>query len=127
AGEIVFQRPLFAPLDERTDRGWRGVEDVDAVSLDHLPEAIGLRPVGRAFIHQNRCAVREWTINDVTVTRNPADVGSTPVKILVFDIEDPLRREMGLQQVTGGRVEDSFRLTGCAGGVENVERMFAVE
>src|SRR6185503_20507805 len=122
-----FQRPLFAPLDERTNRGWRGVEDVDAMALDHLPEAIGLRPVWRAFIHQNRSAVREWTINHITVARDPADVGSTPVKIFVFKIEDPLRCEMRLQKITGGRVENSFRLTGRARSVENVERMFAVE
>src|SRR6185369_8754324 len=98
----------------RTNRSRRRVKHVDAMALDHLPEAIGLRPVWRAFVHQNRSAVREWTIHNITVARDPADVGSTPVKILVFEIEDPLRREMCLQQVTSGRVENSFRLTGRA-------------
>src|SRR5262249_5994925 len=81
----------------------------------------------RALVHQNRGTVREWTIDHVAVACDPADVRSAPVKIVVFDIEDPLGREVCLQQVTGGRMQDSFWLTSRAGGVENVEWMFAVE
>src|SRR6185369_11599518 len=72
-------------------------------------------------------AVREWSIHHVAVTGDPADVGGTPVKILVFEIEDPLRRQVRLQKVTGGRVENAFGFPGGAGRVQDVERMFAVE
>src|SRR6185503_6326588 len=95
--EIVFHGPSFAPLDKRTDRSRSSVEHIHAMALDHAPETIWLGPVWRAFVHQNRSAVREWTINDVAVARHPADVGGAPVKILVFEIEDPLRCEMRLQ------------------------------
>src|SRR4030095_367440 len=54
--EVVFERPLFAPLDERADGCWRCIENVYAMSLDEVPETIRLGMVWRAFIHQNRGA-----------------------------------------------------------------------
>src|SRR5207248_3895281 len=42
--QIMFERPLLAPFDERPNRGRRRVENVDAVTLDDVPEAIRFRP-----------------------------------------------------------------------------------
>src|SRR5688572_11350987 len=61
------------------------------------------------------------------MSRHPTDVGSAPVKILIFDIEDPLRCEMSLQQVTRSCVKDAFGLTRGPGCVKNVEWVFAVQ
>ena len=57
ARKIVFERPLLAPFDERADGGRRRVEDVDAVTLDDVPETIRLGMIRRAFVHQHRRAV----------------------------------------------------------------------
>ena len=61
------------------------------------------------------------------MTGYPANVGRAPVKIFILKIEDPLRRQMRLQQITRGRVQNAFGFAGRAGGVKNVERMFAVQ
>ena len=53
-----FAGHSVAPVHERADGGRRGVEDRDAVALDDLPEAILLRPVGRALVHHARS--RRW-------------------------------------------------------------------
>ena len=47
ARQVVLVDPLVAPLDERADGRRRGVEDVDLVRLDDLPEAV-LRRASRA-------------------------------------------------------------------------------
>ena len=80
----MLRRPVGAPPHERADRGRRGVEDRDAVALDDLPEAILLRPVGRAFVHHHRRAVGERTVDDVAVAGDPADVGRAPVDVVVL-------------------------------------------
>ena len=82
--------PVGAPLHERADRRRRRVEDRHAVALDEAPEAILLRPVRRAFVHQHRRAVGERAVDDVAVPGDPADVRRAPVHVLVAQIEDPL-------------------------------------
>ena len=49
--QVVLGRPLVAPLDEGADGGRRGVEDVDAILLDDLPEAVLARMVRRPLVH----------------------------------------------------------------------------
>ena len=54
AGQVVFLRQVAARLDQRADRGRRGVEDVDLVVLDHLPEAARVRIGRHALEHRPR-------------------------------------------------------------------------
>ena len=125
--KIVFQRPLLAPLDERANCRRRGVENVDPVPLDDVPEAIRLRPVRRAFIHQRGRPVRERSVDNITVARDPTNVRRAPVDVFIFQIEDPFGGQVGLQQVAAGRVQNAFRFSGRAGRVKNEQRMFAVQ
>ena len=125
--QVVAARPLVAPLDEGADRRRRGVEDGDAEVVDDLPEAIGLRVVRRALVHDGGRAVRERAVDDVAVARDPADVGGAPVDVVVLQVEDAPRRERRVQEVAAGRVEDALRLPGRAARVEDEERMLAVE
>ena len=124
--QIVLLRPLGAPAHERADRGRRRVEDRDAVLLDQRPEAILLRPVGRAFVHQHRRAVGQRAVDDVAVAGDPADVGGAPVDVLVAQIEHQLRGRVGADQIAAGRVDDALGLPGRAGGVEDVEHVLRV-
>ena len=125
--QIVFLHPLIAPANECADRGRRGVENVDLVLLDDSPEPIRFRPVRSAFIHERCRAVRERTVNDITVSRDPADVGRAPKNIVVAKIENIFGRRINSDQIAAGRMQNSFRFPGRAAGVENVKRMFAVD
>ena len=82
-------RPVGAPLHERADGRRRGVEDRDAVALDDRPEAILLRPVGRAFVHHHRRAVGQRSVDDVAVPGHPADVRRAPVDVVVLADRTP--------------------------------------
>ena len=84
-------------------------------------------PVGRAFVHERRRAGGQRTIDDVAVPGDPADVGGAPVDVFVADVEDPLDGLLGEQVVAGRGVHDALRLAGRAAGVEDEERVFAVE
>ena len=80
--------PMLTPANKCADRGGCGVENVDSILFDDFPEPIGLRPVRRTFIHNNRGAVRERTVDDVTVTGHPPYVSGTPKDIFVADVEN---------------------------------------
>ena len=87
--QVVLVRPLVAPFDECSNRRRSRVENVDLILFDHLPEAAFVRPVRTAFVHDSRRPVRQRSVNDVAVPGDPANVGGTPVRVFVFQIEDP--------------------------------------
>ena len=125
-GKVVLGRPLVAPLHEGAYGGRRGVKDRHAVSLADVPEAIALRPVGRAFVHHARRAVGEWTIHQVRVSGHPTDVRRAPEDVVVLEVEHHLRRRRHTSEVTAGGVDDSLRLASRARGVEDVEHVLCV-
>ena len=89
ARQVVLARPVVAPLDEGAD-GRRGrVEDVDAVLLDDLPEAVLARMVRRPLVHHGGGAVGQRAVDDVAVPGHPADVGRAPVGVVLAQVEDP--------------------------------------
>src|SRR6478609_3863793 len=123
----MFPDPIIAPTNERADRGRGSIKNVDPILFDDSPEPIGLWPVRCAFIHDNSCAIRERTIDDVAVTGDPADIGCAPENILIADIENVFGRAINVYQVTAGGVQNPFRFAGRSAGVEKVKRMLAVE
>ena len=126
-GEVVLLKVLVAPLHEGSD-GRRGrIEDGDAVVGDELPEAVGLGPVGSTLVHETGRPVAEGSVDEVTVACDPADVGGAPVDIILPEIEDILGGGVSADQVTARGVENSLGLSGGSAGVEDKERMLAVE
>jgi len=103
---------MVARLDEGADGGRRGVENRDAVFLDHFPETAEIRRVRRAFVHHLGDAVSQRAVNDVRVPGDPADVGGAPVNILVAHVENVFAGRIRAGEVTAGGVENSFRLAG---------------
>src|SRR6266581_6852053 len=106
----MFRHPLVAPANEGADRCRSGVENVDAIFLDDLPESIGLRPVRRAFVHEGRSAIGQWSVNDITMPGDPADIGRAPKNVFISDIEDIFGRRINADEVPAGRVQNSFWL-----------------
>ena len=121
-------RPLRPPLDASTDRGGRAVEDADAVALDELPPDALVRVVGCALPHHRGCSVAERAVDDVGVTRHPADVCGAPVDVAPgLQVEDVTVRGGHAGQIAAGRVQDALRLGGRARGVEDVQGVLSVQ
>src|SRR5205814_10415817 len=90
AVEFVALGIFAAPLDKGANGSGRGIEDRDFVAVDHLPEAVEVWMIGRAFIHQYRRAVLQWPIDDVGIAGHPSATGGTPEDVLVAEVEDHL-------------------------------------
>ena len=119
---------LVAGLDERADGGWRGVEDGHLVLLDDLPESAFVWPVRSSFVHHRGRAVGQWTIDDVTVSGDPADIGGAPIHIALWlEIKDRFMGKSCLSEVATCGVKNSFGLRSCARGIEDEEWMLAIE
>src|SRR4029453_17314327 len=108
------------------NRGRGSIQNVDPVLFDDLPKTIGLWPVRRSLIHDNSCAIRERSVDDVAVTGDPPNIGCAPKDILVPDIEDVFRGAINAHQVAAGRVQNTFRLAGRSAGVKKVKWVLAV-
>lgn len=55
--------------------------------------------------------VGEWAVDDVGVAGDPADVGGAPVHVARVVVEDVFEGGRGVDEVAGGRVQDSLGLT----------------
>ena len=83
--------------------------------------------IRRTLVHQDGRRIRERSIHNIRVSRNPADVGRTPVNVLRLEVKDELCRICGLRQITACCVQDAFRLARSPRRVKDVERMLGVE
>ena len=116
----------IARLHQGADRGRRGVEDVDLVLVDDLPEPRHRRIIRHAFEHQRGGAVRKRPIDDVAVAGDPADVGGAPIDVAVVIVEHVLVRHRGVDQITRRGVQHALRLAGRARRVEDEQRILRV-
>ncbi|CUI64280.1 Uncharacterised protein [Achromobacter xylosoxidans] len=114
-------------LDQRADRGGRGVEGGDLVTRDHVPEAAGVGERRHAFEHHLRQARGQRAVGDVGVAGDPAHVGRAPVDVVLARVEGPLDGQQRPQQVAGGRVLHALGLAGGAGRVQDEQRMLGVD
>ncbi len=123
--EVCLHR-LLAGAHQGADGGGGGVEDVDLVLVDHLPEARHVRVVRDALEHQGGGAVGQGAVDDVGVARDPADVGGAPVDLAFLVVEGVLVGHGGEDQIAAGGVQGALGLAGGAGGVEDEERVLGV-
>ena len=124
--QVVLLGPLRAPLHESADGRGRGIETRHPVLLYDRPEAVFVGPVGRAFVHHTSDAESEWPIDDIAVSRHPADIGRGPPNVIVFEIEDIFGRGRDLRQIAPRRMDDALGLSRRAGGVEDVEHVLRI-
>src|SRR5262249_48847228 len=97
------------------------------VLVDDAPEAVGLGPVGRPFVHERRAAVGEDAVHHVAVPGDPTDVGGAEVGVVVLQVEHPLAGDVGVHHVAAGGVHHALGLSGRAAGVEDEQRMLGIE
>lgn len=62
--------------------------------------------------HDGRCAVRQWTVNHVSVSGDPSNVGGTPINITRMIIENVLESGGRVNQVSRSGVENALRFAG---------------
>src|SRR2546422_3352642 len=120
--EVAPLRVLLSPFHERPDRGRRGVDDRDSVLLDDAPEPVLVGVVRRALVHHRGGAVGERAVDDVRMSRDPADIGGAPVHVLLLEGEDPFVRGGGPREGAARRVGDALWLARGPGRIEEGEQ-----
>src|SRR5438045_1548775 len=97
------------------------------MTLDHRPDAVRLGRHGCAFVNENRSASGQRTINHVTMSGHPADIGRAPIQIGISHIENQLSRAKCAHEVAASAMNDTLGLTGRPAGVENEKWMLGVQ
>jgi len=117
---------LVSHLNKGTNSSGSSVEDSDSIFFDHIPQTTGIGRTGSPFVHQASSTIGQWTIDNITVSRNPADISSTPVDISLLEVKGPLGSHVGVEVIATSSVNDPFRFTGGTTSVENEEHIFTI-
>ncbi|MDQ1169977.1 hypothetical protein QE392_001781 [Microbacterium proteolyticum] len=126
--QVELLRNVAADLHERPDGRRSGVEDGDAVLLDQLPPASGMRRVGGSLVQQLRRAVGERSVRHIRVAGDPADVGRAPVHIgLGVHVVDDAVGERRLREIAARGVQDALRFPRRPRGVKDEQRRLGRE
>jgi hypothetical protein len=73
---------------------------------------------GCRFEHGSGDSDTEWTVDNVGMTSDPSYIGHTSEFIgFGVDIENVLHGQEGAEEVSSGRVDDSFGFTGGSRGL----------
>ena len=112
AAHVVLIRHRTATPHKGTNGRGSGVENADSVFLDQLPERPWLRGSRSSLVHHCGGAVRQRPVDDVAVSGDPAHIGRAPKHVVVTDVEDPLKGQMGPEVVSRGGVDHTFRFSG---------------
>jgi len=103
------------------------VELSDIVLFDDVPVAGEVRIGGSTFKNDGGTTKKQWGVNHVGVTSDPADITTAEVTVVIVDIEDIFASHGGTQQVSGGCVHNTLGLSGRARGVQEEQRVFGVD
>ena len=110
--QLIFGGPFVAQTHQGPDGCWCRIENCNAELIANMPETTGVRVGGNSLEHQRCAAVCKRAINNVAVPRYPADIGGTPVNIIVVNIEDDFMSKRGVQQISTCCVDDALGFAG---------------
>src|SRR2546426_6350178 len=116
----MFRHPIVAPSNESADCCRSGVENVDSIFFDDLPETIGCRPVRGTLVHNSRRTIRQRTINDIAVAGHPADVGGAPKDVFITNVENILHGRVNTDEITASGMQNPLWFPGGTAGIEKV-------
>src|SRR5215212_1831057 len=105
----MLLHPVIAPADKCPDGGGGGVKDVDAMVFDDLPEPVRLRPVRRAFVHESGSAIRQRSVDHITVPSDPTHIGGAPENVVVLNVEHVFGGGINPDQISAGGVQNTLR------------------
>src|SRR5438270_741979 len=118
--------PLLPKAHQTTYGGGRRIENAHFILLDNAPDTIWLR-IGRGSLkHHTGHTGHQWTIDDIAMPGDPANISRTPIDIIGLDIEDKLRSRIDPNTVTAMNMHHAFRFPGTAASIENIEDIFGV-
>src|SRR6185503_6415945 len=126
-GEIIFLRPVFSVTHEQANGGGSRIENRNAVSFDQIPPAARVWIIRLAFSCEDCGAVEEGAIHNITVAGDPPRVGDTEVDVVLFEVEDVFRGDVGPDHVAAMDMDYAFGFACGAGSIEDVERMFCIK
>ena len=117
---------IVSLLHQRPDRRRRGVEDVDLVLVDDLPEPSGIGIRRHPLEHEGGRPVRKGAVHDVRMAGDPPHIRRAPVDIAIVIVEHVAMSHGGIEDVASGGMQHALRLAGGAGGVQDEQRVFGV-
>ena len=103
--EIILLGPSISPTHKGPYRSWSRIENGYAVFLTELPNPAAIRCVRSTLIHHYLSTIRQRSVYDVAVSRDPAYVSSAPVDVIILKVEYRLGCSIGLGQVPTRRVQ----------------------
>ena len=93
----MARHQLVAQAMQRSDRSGCGEEKINFVLGNDLPEPVASRIGRHALKHQRSSADGQWTIDDIRVAGNPADISCAPVGFALAIVEYIFHRHRRLQ------------------------------
>ena len=124
AVEVVSPEILGTKLHKHAHCGRCGKHLGDAIFLHNWPGDARIGIIWRAFPYQDSRAVGPWTINHRWMSNNPANIGHTPVDVILFEVE---RQSCVICRPNHIATVDIQTALGCpcwARCIENKERVF---
>ena len=126
-GKIIILHVLQVLLGQGADDSRSGIELVDLMLFHDLPEASVMRMIGNAFEHHRCGTVEQRSVNNITMTGDPADIGGAPVDIIFVVLEYIFEGESGVDHITRIGVDHSLGHPGGSGGVEDEQRILCFD
>src|SRR5690554_5592656 len=111
---------------ERSDGGGRGIEVRDLVFFADVPEARSAWPGGNPLEHDLLAAVKQGSVDDIAVARDPPNVRGTPEDVVGSDLENVFKGFPAPYHITRGGVNQTFGGSGGAGSIDDKQRIFRV-
>ncbi len=102
------------------------MENIHAQPLGNPPYSARIRVRGYAFVDHAGRRQRQWTIDDIRVARDPADVRHAPIHIFGMNILNVLRGAGHIRQVAARAMLASLRLSSAAAGVHEKQRSLRI-
>src|SRR5437867_2271016 len=68
-----------------------------------LPGLVGIAPE-RGVIRIDPVSIRQRAVNDVTMARDPANIGCTPKNVFIADVEDVFHGRVNADEITASRM-----------------------
>src|SRR6185437_13384596 len=124
--QILILHEVQTKAHEAADGRRRRIEDIDLKLVHYIPKPSRIGIGGNAFEHQRSRAGAQRTIDDIAMSRDPADVRGTEIDLAGFILKYIDETVVGEDHIAPAGVYDPFGFAGRAGGIKNEQRIFRI-